>query len=110
MGNNISNLNYEDSTSAGRKIVQIIQALEEVCIGLSLINTHSNKNPQKKKNNNNNNNNNTICTIVQFFFFLKVFMLVLESLSAIFNENRYPMTICNWLCHSVTLPGRYNPY
>lgn len=30
MGNRISSLNYEDSTSAGRKIVQLIQALEEV--------------------------------------------------------------------------------
>ena len=26
----INNLNYDDSTSAGRKIVQLIQALEEV--------------------------------------------------------------------------------
>ena len=31
MSNQISSLNYEDSTSAGRKMVQLIQALEEVC-------------------------------------------------------------------------------
>lgn len=30
MAKQISSLNYEDSTSAGRKIVQLIQALEEV--------------------------------------------------------------------------------
>lgn len=30
MSNQISSLNYEDSTSAGRKMVQLIQALEEV--------------------------------------------------------------------------------
>ena len=30
MGKQISNVNYEDSTSAGRKIVQLVQALEEV--------------------------------------------------------------------------------
>lgn len=30
MGKQIENLNYNDSTSAGRKIVQLIQALEEV--------------------------------------------------------------------------------
>lgn len=32
MSNQISSLNYEDSTSAGRKMVQLIQALEEVGI------------------------------------------------------------------------------
>ena len=32
MGKQISNVNYEDSTSAGRKIVQLVQALEEVSI------------------------------------------------------------------------------
>ena len=30
MSKEIGSLNYEDSTSAGRKIVQLIQALEEV--------------------------------------------------------------------------------
>ena len=30
MGKQIASLNYEDSTAAGRKIVQLIQALEEV--------------------------------------------------------------------------------
>ena len=30
MANQIDKLNYEDSTSAGRKIVQLIQAMEEV--------------------------------------------------------------------------------
>lgn len=30
MGKQISSLEYEDSTSAGRKIIQLIQALEEV--------------------------------------------------------------------------------
>ena len=30
MGKQIASLNYDDSTSAGRKIVQLIQALEEV--------------------------------------------------------------------------------
>ena len=30
MSNQISSLNYDDSTSAGRKMVQLIQALEEV--------------------------------------------------------------------------------
>ena len=32
MGKQISNVNYEDSTSAGRKIVQLVQALEEASI------------------------------------------------------------------------------
>ena len=32
MGKQISDVNYEDSTSAGRKIVQLVQALEEVII------------------------------------------------------------------------------
>lgn len=36
MAKQISSLNYDDSTSAGRKIVQLIQAFEEVChIGLN---------------------------------------------------------------------------
>ena len=30
MSNQISSLSYDDSTSAGRKMVQLIQALEEV--------------------------------------------------------------------------------
>jgi hypothetical protein len=30
MAKQISSLNYDDSTTAGRKIVQLIQALEEV--------------------------------------------------------------------------------
>ena len=30
MGKQIASLNYEDSTAAGRKIIQLIQALEEV--------------------------------------------------------------------------------
>ena len=30
MSKQISSLEYEDSTSAGRKIIQLIQALEEV--------------------------------------------------------------------------------
>ena len=30
MAKQITSLNYDDSTSAGRKIVQLIQALEEV--------------------------------------------------------------------------------
>lgn len=30
MAKQITSLNYEDSTTAGRKIVQLIQALEEV--------------------------------------------------------------------------------
>jgi len=32
MSNQILSLNYDDSTSAGRKMVQLIQALEEVVI------------------------------------------------------------------------------
>lgn len=32
MAKQIDSLNYDDSTSAGRKIVQLIQALEEVCV------------------------------------------------------------------------------
>ena len=39
MSNQISSLNYDDSTSAGRKMVQLIQALEEVVINTHLINT-----------------------------------------------------------------------
>ena len=39
MSNQISSLNYDDSTSAGRKMVQLIQALEEVVIN-SGINTN----------------------------------------------------------------------
>lgn len=34
MSNQISSLSYDDSTSAGRKMVQLIQALEEVCYRL----------------------------------------------------------------------------
>ena len=33
IGKEISSLNHDDSTSAGRKIVQLIQALEEVMTG-----------------------------------------------------------------------------
>jgi len=32
MAKQIGSLNHEDSTAAGRKIVQLIQALEEVCV------------------------------------------------------------------------------
>jgi len=32
MAKQIGSLNYEDSTAAGRKIVQLIQALEEVTV------------------------------------------------------------------------------
>ena len=32
MAKQIGSLSYENSTSAGRKIVQLIQALEEVCL------------------------------------------------------------------------------
>ena len=32
MSNQISSLSYDDSTSAGRKMVQLIQALEEVSV------------------------------------------------------------------------------
>ena len=31
MSKQIDSLDYEDATSAGRKMVQLIQALEEVC-------------------------------------------------------------------------------
>lgn len=37
MSNQISSLSYEDSTSAGRKMVQLIQALEEVSLLFSFI-------------------------------------------------------------------------
>ena len=37
MSNQISSLSYDDSTSAGRKMVQLIQALEEVCCQLLLM-------------------------------------------------------------------------
>ena len=37
MSKQIENLNYSDATSAGRKIVQLIQALEEVRSLLALL-------------------------------------------------------------------------